>query len=274
MKLLSRQNIPAPRQRAATDEPAGDRGAGHPAARRLATAAAGIALALALVALGHRWIVTTPGLAIRRIVLTGVEQADADALRAATGALGVNALSLDVRAVRERLMAQPWIADATVRRSLPHDLLVAVRERQPVAVEDLGETTRVVDIEGRVLGDRPVATGSLPVLAGLPSARAAAARGDEAVAARADAVALGASTLAAIREQAPAYFARIRSMDVSDTRKLVITADGAPEIWVSGPQSADEVAAWARRERGIARAVGRVSWVDARWRDRLVAGPG
>ena len=56
-------------------------------------------------------------------------------------------------------------------------------------------------------------------------------------------------------------------------RKLVVDAEGAPPIWVAGPDSADEVGAWALREKNIEQAVGRVAWVDARWRDRLYAGP-
>jgi cell division protein FtsQ len=51
-------------------------------------------------------------------------------------ALGPEATLLDTdrEAVRSRVMANPWIAEATIERDFPHTLVVRVTERKPVAI--------------------------------------------------------------------------------------------------------------------------------------------
>jgi cell division protein FtsQ len=51
---------------------------------------------------------------------------------------GVNVLSVNLSAVRKRLMAHPWVADAQIRREIPSSLRIRIREHEPAAVVDLG----------------------------------------------------------------------------------------------------------------------------------------
>ena len=46
-------------------------------------------------------------------------------------AVGENILSLDIDALKARLRASPWVADATVSRTLPDTLRVEIHERVP-----------------------------------------------------------------------------------------------------------------------------------------------
>ena len=49
-------------------------------------------------------------------------------------AVGENILSLDIDELKARLRASPWVADATVSRTLPDTLRVEVHERAPLAL--------------------------------------------------------------------------------------------------------------------------------------------
>jgi cell division protein FtsQ len=56
-------------------------------------------------------------------------------------------LSSDLQHLREALLAEPWIADVTIKRRPPEDLDVFVRERRPVAY---WRETGLVDDEGGI----------------------------------------------------------------------------------------------------------------------------
>ncbi len=51
---------------------------------------------------------------------------------------GDNLLAVNLRLVRKRLMAHPWIASARVSREIPETVSIAVSEHVPLAVLDLG----------------------------------------------------------------------------------------------------------------------------------------
>jgi cell division protein FtsQ len=70
-------------------------------------------------------------------------------------AVGVNARSsllfLDAAAAREKLLAIPWISDATVLKLYPGRLHVAITERQPFALWQKGGKVSVIAADGVVL---------------------------------------------------------------------------------------------------------------------------
>jgi cell division protein FtsQ len=51
--------------------------------------------------------------------------------------LGDNILSVNVHTLRDRLMANPWIAAADIERTLPDAIHIQIRERVPMAIVDL-----------------------------------------------------------------------------------------------------------------------------------------
>ncbi len=76
-------------------------------------------------------------------------------------------LATDLGAIRERLRAQPWVADASVSRRLPDTVIVRVSERKPVALWQYHGRFRLVDITGRVLAARQLERfASLPLVVG------------------------------------------------------------------------------------------------------------
>ena len=119
--------------------------------------------ALALVVAG--WGITrSPLFAARRIEVSGASHPSAArVIRLAGIGRGTNVFWLHTGAVQRRLERDPWIASATVSRSLPSTISIAVKERRPVAEVADGAAYRVVASDGTVLG-RTLAPGAYPQL--------------------------------------------------------------------------------------------------------------
>ena len=80
---------------------------------------------------------------VRRIEVTGTDHLHRPQIvRIAGVSNATNALWLDEGVVERRLEAEPWIADADVRVTLPLTVEIAVHERSPVAVAQGAVTAR------------------------------------------------------------------------------------------------------------------------------------
>ena len=91
--------------------------------------------------LARRHITTSPGFAVTVVEVEGEERRPAAAIVAESGiTLGANIFTLDLDAARASLVADPWIAEATLARRLPGTVVVEVRERRAAALVALGDT--------------------------------------------------------------------------------------------------------------------------------------
>jgi hypothetical protein len=107
-----------------------------------------------------------------RLSLSGNRQAGALELAAAGGVgPGVRLAELDLEAVRAGVASHPWVRSARVAALPPDRLIVAVEEREPVALAGIGGALWLVDRDGVAFLHAPEGA-ALPVLAG------AAARDD------------------------------------------------------------------------------------------------
>lgn len=126
-----------------------------PAALTVLTVAAVIAGGL----LGYRWLTGS-----ERFAVAGVEVRGAHALpvaeveRVVAPAYGQNVFRVSLEAIERRLRAEPWVADASVRRSLPDQLIVEVAERHAAALAELGGLY-LVDEQGLAFKRADVARG-------------------------------------------------------------------------------------------------------------------
>jgi cell division protein FtsQ len=126
---------------------------------------ASVLVAAAVLVAGGWGVVNSPLFRAHSIQVFGVSHLDrAQVLRLAGLAPGVNVLWLDTTAAAGRLEADPWIASATVTRSLPSTVRVAVTERTPAAQVKAGRGWALVAADGIVL-DRVSDDPHLPVLA-------------------------------------------------------------------------------------------------------------
>jgi cell division protein FtsQ len=83
-------------------------------------------------------------------------------------AVGERILSLDIEALKTHLRASPWVADATVTRTLPDTLRVEIRERVPLALAEL-DRLYLMDENGGLIDMYGPRTGAfdLPIVRGL-----------------------------------------------------------------------------------------------------------
>lgn len=137
----------------------------HRRRRRRVLAVIAAFVVLAGVAVG---ITRTPLLAVDRITITGVEGAEADRVRAASGlTLGDPMVDVGPAEVRDRIMRLDGVGSAAVRLRWPRGVDIEVAPLRPLMTVTGAGGTVVVAAGGRVLGPVEGAAGAdgLPVLA-------------------------------------------------------------------------------------------------------------
>lgn len=124
-------------------------------------------LSMALLLL-YRELTEWQYLEAQQITVTGNERISEREILLQSGVeIGTNLLSLNLSAVRKRLLAHPWIEDAQVEWRIPSGVGIAVREHQPLAVFEI-DRRYTVNMEGKIFkvwdGTEPE---HLPVVEGL-----------------------------------------------------------------------------------------------------------
>ncbi|MFM8550803.1 MAG: cell division protein FtsQ/DivIB [Nitrospiraceae bacterium] len=111
----------------------------------------------------HDW------LEVREVTIAGIHHLTREEILARLGLrAGETLWSVKPQALNERLLTHPWIKQASVTRSLPHELIVSVVERQPVALLKSASSALLLDKEGQVLTSLPALEGSeFPILVGV-----------------------------------------------------------------------------------------------------------
>lgn len=102
------------------------------------------------------------------ITVEGVNRLSEKAILAAAEVEpGDNILSVNLSMVRKRLVAQPWIKSADVRRELPSRLIIRVYEHKPLAVLDVGRCF-LIDTAGEIFKEAvPSEMIGIPIIAGI-----------------------------------------------------------------------------------------------------------
>jgi cell division protein FtsQ len=146
---------PAPKQQVLTAPRARRR------RRRIAIVVPAAAAALAL---GAWWATHSSIFDAKHVSVSGASHLTrADVLEAAGVGPGTNLLWADTSAIESAVESDPWVAEATVTRSLPSTIRIAVTERRPASTVVVGSTWFLVAADGTVLAParhRP----DLPVL--------------------------------------------------------------------------------------------------------------
>jgi cell division protein FtsQ len=89
----------------------------------------------------RRHVMTSPRFAVTEVDVVGQSRRTAEAITAESGVTsGANIFSLDLDGARAKILADPWISQATLARRLPGTILVQVTERKPAALVALGDT--------------------------------------------------------------------------------------------------------------------------------------
>jgi cell division protein FtsQ len=138
----------------------------------VARALFGIALVVGLsgaAAFGaRRYVTTTPRFAVTQIDVTGnARRTPADIASTAGVEMGANVFTADLDRAKARLLADPWIREASLARRLPGKISIQVAERDAAAIVALGDSylaSRDGEIFKRLEAGDPT---DLPVVTGL-----------------------------------------------------------------------------------------------------------
>jgi cell division protein FtsQ len=130
-------------------------------------------LLVAAVSLGVAWgarryVDTSPRFALKETVVEGNVRRPKEAILEEGGiTLGKNVFAVDLDAAKRKIEADPWIAEATLGRSLPDTVLISVKERTAVALVALDDTY-LVSPTGEVFKRvEPGDPSDLPMVTGL-----------------------------------------------------------------------------------------------------------
>ncbi len=80
---------------------------------------------------------------------------------------GVNIFRLSLENARNQVEAIPWVKSAAIERSYPHNLVVRITERTPLAFVNVAGRIKLIDDEGVVLDQPQKASFDYPVLSGM-----------------------------------------------------------------------------------------------------------
>jgi len=104
---------------------------------------------------------------LREVVVQGNHATSAaEIVSASELARGQNLLTLSVRSVRARVSTLPWIKSVSVRRSLPHALMISVEERNPICWMGTDNQCLVLGEGGVVVSGDCALASRLPEIVG------------------------------------------------------------------------------------------------------------
>ncbi len=128
--------------------------------------AVGVSTGIAWAARHH--IRTSPRFAVTDVLVSGQKHRTGDEIATEAGlAKGQNVFSIDLDQARARLLADPWVSEATLTRRLPGTVVVRVTEREPGAIVALG-SSYVAAATGQIFKRlEPGDPSDLPVITGL-----------------------------------------------------------------------------------------------------------
>lgn len=119
--------------------------------------------------LGYARVMASERLRVGRVNVEGNHFLSEGEVRALLGpAVGENILGLDIAALKARLRSSAWVAEATVRRTLPDTIRVEIVERVPLALAE-ADGLYLMDAFGTLIeiyGPR-TAGFNLPIVRGL-----------------------------------------------------------------------------------------------------------
>lgn len=104
-------------------------------------------------------------------IMGNSELSRADLLSVFGSDIGRNIFYVPLAARRVELEQIPWVAHATVMRTLPNELRVAIQERTPIAFVRVRDRVQLVDVDGVILDMSPAMMAarhfSFPVVTGI-----------------------------------------------------------------------------------------------------------
>jgi cell division protein FtsQ len=220
---------------------------------------------------GTALVLGAPALQVARVTVRGNERLSTGEVRAIVDGLkGQNILTVELAEWRRRLLASPWVEDATLRRMLPSRVDVAIRERRPLGIGRVAGTLYLVDAHGVVIDEYGPKYGDfdLPIIDGLsgkPTAEGGAVDEGRTL--------LAARVITALQAR-PDLARRVSQIDVSDAHDAVVILEGDTAMLRLGEQEfADRIQGYLDLAPALRERVAAIDYVDMRFDDRLYVRP-
>lgn len=226
------------------------------------------AFVLLLIYRGGAVLAEVPVLRIDRIVVNGNHRlTTGEVLGALNGLRGENIVWSDLDLWRERLVATPWVRDATFRRSLPSTVEVVVAEREPIGIGRAKGQLFLVDERGTPIDayGPQYADLDLPIIDGLS--------GPEASAVDTDRGELAARVIQALRAK-PTLARRLSQVDVTDQHNAAVILNGEQAvIYVGDDRFLPRIESYLDLASALRARVADIDYVDLRFDDRIYVRP-
>jgi cell division protein FtsQ len=229
--------------------------------RRLLVVVAGLVACVA----GWMALYNSDVLRIRQVEVVGARTLDVASVEA-SAAVPADATMLRSHSaeIERRLMANPWIAKATVKRVLPATLRIEITERVPYALLDTGTVFWSIDEEGRVLGLATVETTSASTLVMIRDVPAFQPMPGEVASSKELA-----NALEVLKGIDPGLRDRVRGVSAPSVEETVLITEGSIEIMIG---EATRLAEKSALVKGILEAQGdKVVFIDVRSVERPVS---
>ncbi len=214
-------------------------------------------------------VLRSPALRVAHVEVIGTEHlSTGDVLALVEGLRGQSILRVRLDDWRRRVLTCPWVADATLSRSLPATVVVRITERRPIAIGRIGEELFLVDDHGDEIdeyGPR-YADFDLPIVDGLVRGGVQEADGNER---RAQ---LASRLLRDVRTR-PALARRISQVDVSDPRDAVVIVDqDTARVRLGDERFLERLQSYVDLAPALRQQVRAIDYVDLRFGERVYVG--
>jgi cell division protein FtsQ len=197
---------------------------------KMLAAVAAVALVVAVATTVVSDTISSGGFSLKTVTVTGARHADIAGLEAIIRRnFPANVLRMDLYQVRDRLEREAWVERAEVRRVLPSELVIQVRERIPEVIFELNGELMLADRSGILLDRYDSKYGKLdvPVFKGLAGEDPAGYRAHQKE--NSARILLGQQMLGELESGSPAFVRNISEVDLSDPAdvKLILVDDTA-----------------------------------------------
>jgi cell division protein FtsQ len=185
------------------------------------------------------------------------------------GIRGENIVLTNLDAWRERLLASPWVRDATLRRSLPSTVEVVVAEREPIGIGRLKGQLFLVDERGSIIDEYgpQYADFDLPIIDGLGASSGVEGETDG------ERGELAARLILSLRAK-PGIARQLSQVDVSDAHNASVILNGDQAvIYVGDDRFLPRIESYLGLSTALRERVADIDYVDLRFDDRIYVRP-
>jgi cell division septal protein FtsQ len=216
------------------------------------------------------FVLASEALTVTRITVQGHQRLSrGEVLGLLDGLSGTSIVLMDLESWRQKLLASPWVADASIRRMFPGTLAIAIEERRPIGIGRVKGTLFLIDRAGEVIDEYGpnYADLDLPIIDGLSDTGGEAEAVDEARAALA-------GRLMSELTQRPGLAGQVSQIDVTDVRNAVVILKGDTALLRVGDESFSErLQAYLDLMPALRERMPAVDYVDLRFGPRVYVKP-